>query len=154
MPMNAALVGKEYRTDDTFEVGREHIRRFATAIGDTNPICHDAAAARVAGHPDIVAPPTFLTVLAARFVSMSPTRDPELGINLRRIVHGEQSFTLHRPVHAGDHLSLTSRITEIAEVGANERLTTEMVATAADGSAVATIISTLISRGTAAASES
>jgi acyl dehydratase len=153
MPMNAALVGKEYRTDEIFEVGREHIRAFATAIGDANPLCTDVAAAQAAGYRDLVAPPTFLTVLAARFVSMSPTRDPELAINVRRIVHGEQSFTLHRPVCAGDRLSLASTISEIAATGANERLTTEMVARAEDGEVVATIRSTLISRGTAAARE-
>ncbi len=152
--MNAALVGKVYRTDGIFEVGREHVRAFATAIGDENPLCHDLAAAQAAGHPDLVAPPTYLTVLAARFVAMSPTRDPELGIEVRRIVHGEQSFRLHRPVHAGDRLSLTSRITAIAEAGANEHLTTEMVATSTDGELVATITSTLISRGTAAVSQS
>jgi acyl dehydratase len=154
MPMNTALVGKEYRTEETFEIGREHIRAFATAIDDMNPLCHDVTAAQAAGYPDLVAPPTFLTVLAARFVAMSPTRDPELGINVRRIVHGEQLFTLDRPVCAGDRLSLTSTISEITEAGANERLVTRMVATAADGSQVATIVSTLISRGTAATSES
>jgi acyl dehydratase len=150
MAMNRELIGREYGSSETYQVGREHIREFADAIGDTNPICRDAAAAHAAGHRDVVAPPTYLTVLAGRFATLSPTRDPELNLTLSRVVHGEQVFTLHRPVCAGDVLSLTSRIIDISDAGANERLTNAMEITAADGSLVATVTSTIISRGTAA----
>jgi acyl dehydratase len=152
MAMNRELIGREYRAPELYDVGREHIREFADAIGDTNPVCRSVDAAREAGHPDVVAPPTYLTVLAGRFASLSPTRDPELGLTLSRVVHGEQVFALHRPVYAGDSLLLVSRIADISDAGANERLTTAMEITAADGSLVATVTSTIISRGTASAS--
>ena len=61
MPLNRDLIGRTYVSDGSFEVGREHIRRFAQAIGDTNPIYVDRDAAIAAGHPDVIAPPTFLT---------------------------------------------------------------------------------------------
>jgi acyl dehydratase len=66
------------------------------------------------------------------------------------VVHGEQSFELHRPVRAGDVLSSTQTVTEIKDVGRNEFLVTATEVTAADGERVATLSSTIVSRGTAA----
>jgi acyl dehydratase len=66
------------------------------------------------------------------------------------VVHGSLSFELHRPVHAGDLLTSVQRIEEIKDVGRNEVLTTVTEVTDADGQPVATLRSTLVSRGTAA----
>lgn len=148
--MNKALLGKQYPAPDTFEVGREHIRQFAEAIGDTNPVHRDPAAARAAGHPDIIAPPTFLHGLGFRFPEPSPLTDPELGVDFSRIVHGEQAFDAHRPVVAGDVLSMVTTITGIRDAGKNELLVTETAITDQDGKPVATLTATLVSRGTAA----
>jgi acyl dehydratase len=65
--LNRDFIGREYPASSTYEVGREHIRRFAEAVGDTSPACTDPEAARALGHPDVIAPPTFLTVLNFRF---------------------------------------------------------------------------------------
>ena len=110
MPLNREFIGREYPVKETFEVGREHIRQFADAIGDRNPIYRDPSAAQAAGHPDVVAPPTFLTVLGFRFGADSPVLDPALGLDYSLVVHGEQKFELHRPVCAGDVLSTVSRV--------------------------------------------
>ncbi|HWG93487.1 MAG TPA: MaoC family dehydratase N-terminal domain-containing protein [Mycobacteriales bacterium] len=150
MPLNRAFVGREYPASTTYEVGREHIRRFAEAIGDGNPAYRDPEAARALGHPDVIAPPTFLTVLNFRFASEGPIVDPELGLDYSRVVHGEQSFELHRPVRAGDVLHVVSRIVDIKDAGRNELISMAGEVTAADGEAVATLRSTIVSRGTAA----
>jgi acyl dehydratase len=149
MPLNQALVGREYPTPGTFEVGREHIRQFAEAIGDDNPIYLDPEAAKAAGHRDVLAPPTFLTVLNFRFRGSSPMADPELGVDYSRIVHGDQSFTLHRPVYVGDVLRAVTRIDSIRAVGGNEFLVTVIEVTDSAGETVATLRSTVVSRGTA-----
>jgi MaoC dehydratase-like protein len=52
MPLNQALVGKAYPAV-RYEVGREKLREFAVAVGETDPVYHDEAAARAAGHPDL-----------------------------------------------------------------------------------------------------
>jgi acyl dehydratase len=153
MPLNRDFIGREYPAPDTFEVGREHIRQFADAIGDPNPIYRDKAAARAAGHPDVIAPPTFLTVLGLRFQDDSPIVDPALGLDYSLVVHGEQKFVHHRPVRAGDVLSEVSRVSDIRDAGRNEIMTMTSEVTAADGERVATTISTLVSRGTAANKE-
>jgi len=148
--VNRAYIGREYPASATFEVGREHIRRFAEAIGDLHPAYLDPEAARALGHPDVIAPPTFLTVLNFRFAEDGPVADPGLGLDYSLVVHGEQTFELHRPVVAGDVLTSVQRIDEIRDAGRNELITTVTEVSAAGGTAVATLRSTLVSRGTAA----
>ena len=59
MPVDPTWVGKPFPYPMSYIVGVEKIRNFAEAIGDDNPIYWDRAAARAAGHADLVAPPTF-----------------------------------------------------------------------------------------------
>lgn len=150
MPINRDFIGRRYAAGDTYEVGRELIRRFAHAIGDVNPVYTDRDAAQAAGHPDVIAPPTFLTVLNFRFAGEGPLRDPALGLDYARVVHGEQRFVHHRPVHAGDRLSIVNEVSDIRDAGANELMTTKTTVTDADGAPVCEIYSTIVSRGTAA----
>ena len=58
MPLNRNAIGRTYPAEGEFEVSREHIRRFADAIGDPNPAYRDRDAARALGYSDVVAPPT------------------------------------------------------------------------------------------------
>src|SRR5690349_1714529 len=57
MPLNRDFIGREYPSDETYEVSRELIRRFADAIGDANPAYRDVEAAKALGYPDVIAPP-------------------------------------------------------------------------------------------------
>ncbi len=152
MPINRAFVGREFSFDTPFEVGRELIRHFATAIGDNNPIYHDVKAAQAAGHRDLVAPPTFLTTLGFRRHA-SPVGDPDLGLDYSLVVHGEQKFVLHRPVYAGDALVGTTTVADIRDVGRNEAMVLETAVSTVEGERVATMTMTTISRGTAAPKE-
>jgi acyl dehydratase len=153
MPINRDFIGREYPAADTDEVSRELIRRFAQAIGDTNPAYTDVEAAKALGHPDVIAPPTFLTVLGFRFGGSGPLSDPTLGLNYALVVHGEQRFVHHRPVRAGDVLTVTSSVVDIRDAGRNELMTTKMAITSTDGEPVADAYSTIVSRGTAASGE-
>jgi acyl dehydratase len=89
------------------------LRFFANAIGETNPVYFDEAAAHDAGHPALPLPPTFLFSL--EFEQPSTAWRDDLGIVTARILHGEQSFTYHRMAYAGDVLRFESRITDIYE---------------------------------------
>jgi acyl dehydratase len=64
-------------------------------------------------------------------------------------VHGEQRFVHHRPVRAGDVLTVTSSVADIRDAGRNELMTTKMQVATVDGEPIADIFSTLVSRGTA-----
>jgi acyl dehydratase len=93
-------------------IERTRLRFFAKATGETDPIYTDEAAARAAGYPDLPAPPTFL--FAAELDSgVSDRLVQDLGIPLAKLLHGEQGFTYHRPVCAGDTVTVRSRIADI-----------------------------------------
>lgn len=92
---------------------RAYLRLYARDLGETNPIYFDESAARDAGHPALPLPPTFLFSLElGRPASHSDWRE-QAGIQLPRVLHGEQSFTYHRMAHAGDTLHFDTRITDV-----------------------------------------
>ncbi|MFM9925598.1 MaoC family dehydratase N-terminal domain-containing protein [Variovorax sp. H27-G14] len=93
-------------------IERTRLQFFAKAIGETDPIYTDAAAARDAGYPDLPAPPTFL--FAAELDSGASGRLlADLQIPLSKLLHGEQSFTYHRPACVGDTVTVRSTVTDI-----------------------------------------
>ena len=96
MALNPDFVGRSYPAGSSYVVGREKIREFASAIGDTNPVFHDVEAARALGYADLVAPPTFPVILSLK-ASGAVVRDPDLGLDYSRVVHGEQKFAYSRP---------------------------------------------------------
>jgi acyl dehydratase len=145
--LNHELEGKEY-PGVTYEVGREKIREFAQAVGETNPVYQDPDAAKAAGHPEQVAPLTFPTVLHLRS-GPQVVMDPELGLDYSLVVHGTQEFEYRRPIVAGDVLTATPRIAEITAKGPHEFLTIETTMTDAGDEVVCVARATLISRGTA-----
>jgi acyl dehydratase len=106
-------IGKTYPPHE-YEVGREKIREYAYAVGETNPIYHDPDAARAAGFANVVAPPLFCVVYSAG--AMGPAvLDPELNINLSLMVHGSQEFEWLEPVVAGDAITTQATVQNIYE---------------------------------------
>jgi acyl dehydratase len=108
-----ALIGREWPAT-TYEVGREKIREYAEALGETNPVYFDREAARGAGFRDIVAPPTFCIVYSTR-VLMQAFFDPDLEIlaNIGRSVHSGQRFEWGEPVCSGDEITTTVRLADL-----------------------------------------
>jgi acyl dehydratase len=146
MAINTAYAGRTFDPSDPYEVSRVKVAEFAEAIGEPSPLCRDRAAAQAAGYPDVIAPPTFAIVVSAAG-SARVTHDPDLGVNYAMIVHGEQSFTHVRPIHAGDVLVSQSTIESIRPVGSMTTLTTVTQIRTVDGEHVCTARSTLVERG-------
>ena len=144
MPLNPSLVGKEYAPLE-LAVEREHVTRFAKAIGEDAAVFLDADAARAAGHPEQLAPPTFVTTMQI-MASAQAAADPELGLDYTRVVHGEQSYEWRRPVHVGDALRAVPRIVDITAKGPLEFLVVQSDITDAGGETVMIARTTLISR--------
>jgi acyl dehydratase len=148
MALDAGLVGRSYPPSAVYEVGRVKIAEFAAALGSTDPVHTDADAARAAGHPDVIAPPTFaiaLTLSAAGVV----VEDPDVDLDYSRVVHGEQRFVHHRPIRAGDRLVATPTIEAVRTVAGNDLLTTRVDVATEDGEPVCSATSMLVARGTA-----
>ncbi len=147
MPLNEALKGREY-PPVTFTVDRDHVVRFADAIGEDNPVFRDPDAARSAGYEEQIAPPTFVTAMQI-MTSGIVVLDQELGLDYSRVVHGEQAYEWRRPVRVGETLTATPRIADIYAKGPNEFLVIEAEIMGASGEPVVLARSTLLSRGTA-----
>lgn len=148
MPLDQAFIGREYPPTEPYEVGREKIREFAEAIQDDSPLHRDPEAAKAAGHPDVIAPPTFAIILSMR-AHDAVVADPALGLDFSRVVHGNQRFTHHRPIRAGDRLRTAVVVDDIKARAGNDFLTVRAEIGTEDGEPVCTAISTLVARGTA-----
>jgi acyl dehydratase len=136
MPVSTAAVGKAY-PPSTYAVGREKIREYALAVGETNPLHLDFEHARAAGYRDVVAPPMFCVVYCG--VALGPVMfDPEVGIDFARMVHGGQEFVWGPPVVAGDEIATEVELKDIAERGGLQFYVFESRSTNQDGETVCT----------------
>ncbi len=148
MALDRELVGRSYPPSAVYEVGRGKIAEFASAIGEDDPVHRDSEAARAAGYPDVIAPPTFaiaLTLEAANVV----LGDPQVSLDYSRVVHGEQRFVHHRPIRAGDRLVATTTIEAVRSVAGNDLLTTRVDVATEDGEPVCSATAMLVARGAA-----
>src|SRR6266566_5011545 len=125
--VNTGYLGRTFPATEPYEVSRVKIADFAEAIGDRNPLYTDAAAAKAAGYPDVIAPPTFPIVITMA-ASRAAIGDPGLGINYAMVVHGDhrdrdqdrgRRTGLHRLRHPG---RTGERMTKFADVTAGAEL--------------------------------
>ena len=146
MALDQSFKGRTYPPTWVYEVSREKIKEFADAIGDANPIYLDPEAAKAAGHPDVIAPPTFLMIINLRATNVI-IHDPELGLDYGRMVHADQNFEHARPVRAGDRLVITTTVDDIATRLGNDFLSIRAEINTEDGELVCTTRATLVVRG-------
>jgi acyl dehydratase len=140
-----AAAGKPF-APVTYAVGREKVREYAHAVGETNPLHLDPAAARAAGHRDVVAPPMFAVVYASPAV-MPAMLDPELGMDFARMVHGAQEFAWGPLVVAGDEITTAAELADVSERGGMGFYVFETRSDNQDGERVCTGTWTCIVRG-------
>ncbi|MCY1266799.1 hypothetical protein D9M68_182370 [compost metagenome] len=129
------------------EVEKGRLRFFAKAIGETDPVYTDEAAARAAGYKSLPVPPTFLFCLQGEGRDLGEFLDL-LGWDLGRILHAEQEFIYHKPAVAGDVLSFDTTIADIYEKkgGALQFVVQNTRVTNQDGEHIADIRSSLVQR--------
>jgi acyl dehydratase len=145
MPLNTQAIGKTYEPF-VYAVGREKIREYAAAVGETNPLFFDVDAARTAGYADVIAPPMFAVVYAGGSV-VPAIFDPDVGLNFAMMVHGGQEFHWGPLVVAGDEITTTTEVKDIADRGGMGFYVFDSVSKNARGETVCTGTWTNIVRG-------
>ena len=145
MALNQEYVGRVFGPTEPYEVSRVKIADFAGAIGEPSELCRDRDAAIKAGYPDVIAPPTFAMVIAMASTA-SVEADPGLGLDYSMVVHGEQSFSYSRPLHAGDVVVATSTVESIRTLGGMSMMVTSTDISTLGGEHVCTAKSTIIER--------
>ncbi|HET8577721.1 MAG TPA: MaoC family dehydratase N-terminal domain-containing protein, partial [Methylomirabilota bacterium] len=111
--VNTAVKGKEY-PPFAVTVERGKIKEFARAIGDLSPFYLDDAVGRASEWGDIIAPPTFPVTFRHEAAS-SEALLVDLGVDVSRLLHGEQEFEYFKPIRPGDTLLVRTRVTDIYE---------------------------------------
>ena len=143
--VDRSAIGKKTSTC-TMEVEKGHIRRFARAIGDENPLYHDEEYARKSRYGGIVAPPTFPTVFGFEGGRVLEGLD----ISYSRLLHGEQEYEYFKPIMAGDTISFATEITDVMEKkgksGVMDIITSEMTGHNQNGDKVFVGRSTVVIR--------
>lgn len=145
MAVNTSAVGKSFEAI-VYAIGREKIREYAAAVGETNPLHFDVDAARAAGYADVVAPPMFAVVYAGQAV-IPALFDEEVGMNFAMMVHGGQDFVWGPVVVAGDEITTAATVKDISERGGMGFYVYESVSTNQNGETVCTGTWTNIVRG-------
>ncbi len=145
MPVSTSAVGKSY-PPTVYAVGREKIREYALAVGETDPHHLDVATARGTGYADVVAPPMFTVVYCA--AALAPALfDPEVGMNFAQMVHGSQEFRWGPLVVAGDEVTTSVTVKDISESAGKGFYVFESVSTNQAGDTVCVGTWTNIVRG-------
>jgi hypothetical protein len=137
MPLDPGLAGRTFAPTPPYTVSREKIAEFNAAIG-----------AESLGDGS-TAPLTFPIVIAFGAMTQLMT-DPDVGIQLHNIVHGDQRFEQARPIRAGDELVGTITIDSLRHAAGMDMIGTRTEIITVDGEHVATAYATLVHRGAAA----
>jgi len=141
VPVDPALLGWTLSSDEPYEVSREKLRDFATAVGEQAPLAHTPAAALAAGFADVVAVPTFAIIAVFRgldaFVEAA-------GVDYSRVVHADQQFSYVRPIVAGDRLGTTFTVDRLRALGTSDIVTLRTDITDQAGEPVCAAVSTIV----------
>lgn len=148
MAIDRKFVGKTYGPY-SYQACLEKMREFAYAVSGgvpssafgggppegLHPYLHDPEAARHGPHGSVIAFPTFAVTFAIAPFAACVT-DPALGIDLVKLVHGEQELELLDVIRPGDVLTTTGKITEIFHKAGLDFLTVTTESTDASGKPV------------------
>lgn len=115
MPITPDHAGRAYAPTAPYEVTRGKVAEFAAALG----------APLTEGSGPAVAPPTFGAVVTGPAWDVL-FADPELGLQLSRVVHADQQFRYHRPLEPGDVVTATLSIAKVRVRGTTEIITTSV----------------------------
>jgi acyl dehydratase len=143
MPLKKDIQGMVWKYPDTFVVGREQVRQYATAVKADDPASHDEEAAAELGHDSVVAPLTFISIFAV-MIQRHFFQHVDVGLEAMQIVQVDQKFVYHRPIKAGDELLGTMHVVSVVERFGADIVVTRNVCTNADGEIVLEAYTTLM----------
>ncbi|KUI25649.1 3-hydroxyacyl-ACP dehydratase [Mycobacterium sp. IS-1742] len=143
MALKTNIEGMVWQYPEAFVVGREQIRQYAAAVKAKDPASHDVEAAAAMGHDGLVAPPTFMSILAV-MTQRHFFQHVDVGFETMQIVQVDQKFLFHRPIKEGDALVATMHIESVAERFGADIVTTRNVLTDPTGAVVMEAFTTLM----------
>jgi acyl dehydratase len=143
MAIKTDIRGLIWRYPEPFVVGREKIREFARAIKAEDPACYDEAEAAELGYDSVLAPLTFVAILA-KLVQSDFFRNVDTGYTTMQMVQVDQGFTYRKPIKAGDVLYARMEIASVNERFGADIVTTRNILTNQDGDVVLEAFTTMM----------
>jgi acyl dehydratase len=142
--MSTGTNGITVRTADPYLVAPHVVSGFAEAVGETDPLCHDARAAAAAGFPGVVAAPGFAFVVAYR---LGTAVIAAAGLGLENVLHVRESHRIVRPMTAGDELDAMATVAgPRAMSGGLRMLSWDSTVIDASGAVIASTSTTVLMR--------
>lgn len=114
MALKTDIRGMVWNYPHRFCVGSEQIRQYAKSIKTADPATLDLEAARALGHDRVVAPLTFMSILAI-MIQRDFFQHVDLGLETLQVVQVDQKFKFHRPIYDGDILRGAMHIDSVEE---------------------------------------
>lgn len=105
--LKESYVGSE-SLPTVLEVEKGHVRAFAEAIEDANPLWVNETFARQTSFGGIIVPPTFLRVVSVQSIEELPDHFP-----FKRLLDGGSEWEYLHPIRIGDTITAVSRIADL-----------------------------------------
>jgi len=125
-----SLIGRSWPASEPYVVSAEKVREFAAAVG-------------ASWSPGSAIPATFPIIVAGTLMNVFLA---DSGLDLSRIIHGEQRFEYARPLAVGDVLSASFSITSLRQMAGSDIIGAVTEIVDETGSLVCTTKATLIHR--------
>ncbi|MDJ0395612.1 fused (3R)-hydroxyacyl-ACP dehydratase subunits HadA/HadB [Rhodococcus sp. G-MC3] len=138
-----AMVGRHYRTDDYYEVGREKVREYSRAVQDFNPVHWEGDAAKALGYGGVIAPLTFMS-LVGTLAQRRLLQKIAVGFDLSQMLQTDQVLEFHQPIVAGDHLYCDVSLDSYKEVMGKDMMVTKNIVSNQRNELVQTTYTTLL----------
>jgi acyl dehydratase len=139
------IVGLTYVYPDHYEVGREKVREYATAVKNDDAAFFDDDAARELGYDALLAPLTFIAIFGLK-AQMAFFDHAGIPIREEKLVQAEQGLTILRPIKAGDKLYCHIRLDSLRQAFGADVLTIRSRIVNQDGETVQEDYTTMAGR--------
>lgn len=143
MAIKTDIRGMIWRYPEAFVVGREKVREFAKSVKAEDPSFYDEAEAAELGHDALLAPLTFVAILA-QLVQADFFRHVDTGYTTMQMVQVDQGFTYLSPIKAGDTLYARMEIESVNERFGADIVTTRNILTNQHGQVVLEAFTTMM----------
>jgi acyl dehydratase len=145
VPLTANIVGMHYRYPDYYEVEREKIREYASAVQNGDPWFFDEDAAAELGYKGLLAPLTFCCVFGYQ-AQTAFFRHANVAVQDAQIVQVDQVLKYFKPLVAGDRLYCDVYVDSMRISHGTQIIVTKNIITNEDGETIQETYTTLAGR--------
>jgi acyl dehydratase len=139
------IVGMHYRYPDHYQVEREKVREYATAVQNDDPAFFGEEAAADLGYGGLAAPLTFICVFGYK-AQIAFFESANIAVSDQQIVQVDQVLKFMKPIVAGDKLYCDVYVDGVREAHGTQIIVTKNIITNQTGAIVQETYTTLAGR--------